>query len=85
MVLATTGTPKNTSSLHFTAAAKAVFISVTNNVSSTMLSIVVGNIGGTEAKLFVNAGHEVAISNSRGPESLTSFVNSVVQILKLRQ
>lgn len=36
-----------------------------------------GNIGGTAAKLFLNAGHEVAISNSRGPESLTSFVNSV--------
>jgi 8-hydroxy-5-deazaflavin:NADPH oxidoreductase len=36
-----------------------------------------GNIGGTAAKLFVNAGHEVAISNSRGPESLTSLVNSI--------
>jgi 8-hydroxy-5-deazaflavin:NADPH oxidoreductase len=36
-----------------------------------------GNIGGTAAKLFVNAGHEVAISNSRGPESLASFVNSI--------
>src|SRR5438128_3660364 len=35
-----------------------------------------GNIGGTAAKLFANAGHEVAISNSRGPESLTSIVNS---------
>ena len=36
-----------------------------------------GNIGATAAKLFANAGHEVAISNSRGPESLTSVVNSI--------
>ena len=36
-----------------------------------------GNIGGTAAKLFANASHDVAISNSRGPESLKSFVNSV--------
>jgi 8-hydroxy-5-deazaflavin:NADPH oxidoreductase len=36
-----------------------------------------GNIGGTAAKLFANAGHDVAISNSRGPESLTSLVNSI--------
>ena len=36
-----------------------------------------GNIGGTAAKLFANAGHDVAISNSRGPESLTSIVNSI--------
>jgi predicted dinucleotide-binding enzyme len=35
-----------------------------------------GNIGATAAKLFANAGHEVAISNSRGPQSLTSLVNS---------
>jgi predicted dinucleotide-binding enzyme len=36
-----------------------------------------GNIGGTAAKLFAKAGHDVAISNSRGPESLKSFVSSV--------
>jgi 8-hydroxy-5-deazaflavin:NADPH oxidoreductase len=36
-----------------------------------------GNIGATAAKLFANAGHEVAISNSRGPESFTSVVNSI--------
>jgi 8-hydroxy-5-deazaflavin:NADPH oxidoreductase len=36
-----------------------------------------GNIGGTAAKLFANAGHDVAISNSRTPESLTSIVNSI--------
>ena len=29
-----------------------------------------GMIGATTARLFVKAGHEVAISNSRGPESL---------------
>ncbi|MFL6396930.1 MAG: NADPH-dependent F420 reductase, partial [Nitrososphaeraceae archaeon] len=27
--------------------------------------------------MFVNAGHVAAISNSRGPESLTSLVNSI--------
>jgi hypothetical protein len=33
-----------------------------------------GQIGGTLAKLFVTAGHEVAVSNSRGPETLASLV-----------
>lgn len=33
-----------------------------------------GSIGATAAKLFVQAGHEVAISNSRGPESLKGLV-----------
>ncbi len=33
-----------------------------------------GNIGGTAARLFVNAGHEVAISNSRGPDTLNDLV-----------
>jgi predicted dinucleotide-binding enzyme len=33
-----------------------------------------GSIGATAAKLFVNAGHDVAISNSRGPESLKGLV-----------
>jgi predicted dinucleotide-binding enzyme len=33
-----------------------------------------GNIGATAAKLFAKAGHEVAISNSRGPESLRDVV-----------
>ena len=32
-----------------------------------------GNIGGTAAQLFAGAGHEVVISNSRGPESLAEF------------
>jgi 8-hydroxy-5-deazaflavin:NADPH oxidoreductase len=33
-----------------------------------------GNIGGNAARLFVDAGHEVAISNSRGPETLRDLV-----------
>lgn len=36
-----------------------------------------GNIGGTAARLLAKAGHEVAISNSRGPESLKSLVASI--------
>lgn len=36
-----------------------------------------GNIGGTGAKLFVEAGHEIAIANSRGPETLTDLVNEL--------
>ena len=33
-----------------------------------------GNIGGNAARLFAKAGHDVAISNSRGPESLQDLV-----------
>jgi predicted dinucleotide-binding enzyme len=36
-----------------------------------------GNIGGTAAKLFLSAGHEIAISNSKGPQSLQLFVESL--------
>lgn len=36
-----------------------------------------GRIGATVAKLFAHAGHEVAISNSRGPASLQSIVEEV--------
>jgi 8-hydroxy-5-deazaflavin:NADPH oxidoreductase len=36
-----------------------------------------GHIGGTLAKLFVDAGHEVAVSNSRGPSSLHEFVSTL--------
>jgi 8-hydroxy-5-deazaflavin:NADPH oxidoreductase len=36
-----------------------------------------GHIGGTTAKLFVDAGHEVAISNSRGPETLRDLVRDL--------
>lgn len=33
-----------------------------------------GNIGSTLARLAVDAGHEVVLSNSRGPETLTDLV-----------
>lgn len=33
-----------------------------------------GNIGSNAAKLFVKAGHEVAISNSRGPQTLDALI-----------
>lgn len=33
-----------------------------------------GMIGGTAARLFAQVGHEVAVSNSRGPESLRELV-----------
>ncbi len=33
-----------------------------------------GNIGGTTARLFIDAGHNVAISNSRGPDTLRDLV-----------
>jgi predicted dinucleotide-binding enzyme len=33
-----------------------------------------GHIGGTLARRFVEAGHEVAVSNSRGPETLSDVV-----------
>lgn len=36
-----------------------------------------GKIGATAARLFVRAGHQVAISNSRGPASLAPFVESL--------
>jgi 8-hydroxy-5-deazaflavin:NADPH oxidoreductase len=36
-----------------------------------------GNIGGTLTQLLVRAGHQVAVSNSRGPESLKSLVSEV--------
>ena len=36
-----------------------------------------GNIGATAAKLFANAGHDVAVSNSRGPESLVPLVEEI--------
>jgi 8-hydroxy-5-deazaflavin:NADPH oxidoreductase len=35
-----------------------------------------GNIGGTVAQLFSDAGHQVAISNSRGPQSLKDLEKS---------
>jgi 8-hydroxy-5-deazaflavin:NADPH oxidoreductase len=36
-----------------------------------------GNIGAAAARLFVEAGHEVALSNSRGPESLKDLVREL--------
>ena len=33
-----------------------------------------GHIGGTLAARFVAAGHEIAVSNSRGPETLAGLV-----------
>lgn len=36
-----------------------------------------GNIGATTAGLFAGVGHEVAISNSRGPETLESLVEKI--------
>jgi predicted dinucleotide-binding enzyme len=36
-----------------------------------------GHIGGTLAGHFVAAGHEVAVSNSRGPETLAGLVEEL--------
>ena len=36
-----------------------------------------GHIGGTAARLLVKAGHELVISNSRGPETLDPFVEEL--------
>jgi predicted dinucleotide-binding enzyme len=36
-----------------------------------------GNIGATAARLFIGAGHRVALSNSRGPDSLAALVQEL--------
>jgi predicted dinucleotide-binding enzyme len=36
-----------------------------------------GNIGATAARLFVAAGHDVGISNSRGPDSLRELIKEL--------
>jgi predicted dinucleotide-binding enzyme len=36
-----------------------------------------GHIGGTLARLFVKAGHEAAVSNSRGPDTLADLANEL--------
>lgn len=36
-----------------------------------------GYIGGNSAKLFAEAGHQVEIANSRGPETLADLVNEI--------
>ena len=40
-----------------------------------------GNIGASAARLFIAAGHEVALSNSRGPETLQAFVDRIANAL----
>ncbi len=41
-----------------------------------------GNIGANAARLFAKAGHSVEISNSRGPQSLTSLVATLGENVK---
>lgn len=41
-----------------------------------------GNIGATAAKLFAEAGHEVAISNSRGAETLRELTREIGENVK---
>jgi predicted dinucleotide-binding enzyme len=36
-----------------------------------------GNIGSTVARLFIRAGHQVAVSNSRGPASLKELIKKL--------
>ncbi len=36
-----------------------------------------GNIGGNAARAFAKAGHEIAIANSRGPETLRDLVGKI--------
>lgn len=36
-----------------------------------------GNIGGTLARLFTHAGHEITLANSRGAQSLADFVREL--------
>jgi predicted dinucleotide-binding enzyme len=36
-----------------------------------------GHIGANAARLFAKAGHEIAIANSRGPETLTELVGEI--------
>jgi 8-hydroxy-5-deazaflavin:NADPH oxidoreductase len=42
-----------------------------------------GNIGSNAAWLFVNAGHQVAASNSCAPQSLTSLVFSIANVISM--
>lgn len=36
-----------------------------------------GNIGATLARLFAEAGHQIAVSNSRGPDTLAGLVSKI--------
>lgn len=38
-----------------------------------------GMIGGTAARLFARAGHDVAVSNSRGPRSLAPLIDEIAR------
>ena len=40
-------------------------------------SVGAGHIGGTATKLFARVGHQVAVSNSRGPASLSTLVFAI--------
>jgi 8-hydroxy-5-deazaflavin:NADPH oxidoreductase len=42
----------------------------------------VGKIGGTLARHFVRAGHELAVSNSRGPETLRDFATELGELAR---
>lgn len=47
-------------------------------MTSTKIGIIgAGMIGATAARLFVDAGHDVAVSNSRGPASLAPLVKEL--------
>ncbi|CCH42430.1 hypothetical protein BN7_1975 [Wickerhamomyces ciferrii] len=46
-------------------------------MSETIGFIGVGQIGGTVARLAVDAGYKVVLSNSRGPESLSGAISSL--------
>jgi 8-hydroxy-5-deazaflavin:NADPH oxidoreductase len=48
------------------------------NIGGMQIGIIgSGKIGATAARLFVDAGHDVAIANSRGPETLTDIVQDL--------
>ncbi|CCH42429.1 Metalloreductase STEAP3 [Wickerhamomyces ciferrii] len=46
-------------------------------MSETIGVIGVGQIGGTVARLAIDAGYKVVLSNSRGPESLSGVISSL--------
>jgi predicted dinucleotide-binding enzyme len=50
---------------------------VTKEVDVKIGIIGSGKIGGTLARLFTGAGHQVAVSNSRGPETLAGLVDEL--------
>jgi predicted dinucleotide-binding enzyme len=52
-------------------------VGVWRNVEVRIGIVGAGHIGGTLAKRFVDVGHEVAVSNSRGPETLAGLVDEL--------